>query len=188
MTLPIDFAPTPVTENHDPADAEDAFGDVATTTDANFAKINTFLRGDVAAVYASTQTTALTQPVTGRAFTAYPPEHWAPLSVQVPLRCSGLMIGVGARGLCDGGLAPGWLGVSFNVTGATSWVVNPAFRMLLVAGQWLSCGVSACIRGDELTPGGTVTITPTYYWESDNGSPGSGMQEYYGHLWALAFV
>ena len=189
MTLPIAFAPTPVAEGTDPADAEDSFGDVASVTDANFEKINLFHRTDVQVCAASTQTTGLTAPLTTRTWAPFPAEHWAPISLVLPGRCSGVMIGVGARCLHDA-TEPGWVGVSFLVSGATTWPMAGwhAYHSTLTNGQWMSGGVTATIAASEITPGGTLTITPYYYWESDNANPGSNVQEYFGHLWAIGFV
>ena len=187
MSLPIAFTDTPYASGPDPADAEVTYEEVAQATDTNFERINVYLRSSGYVLATSQQTTALTAPLATHAWTAFPSAHWAPISLVLPARCSGLMVGCGAR-LYEEPSQPGWLGLSFGVTGATSYTGGYGYHHLLCESQWYAGSVGDTILASELVGGGTVTITPYYYWESDNASPGAAAQLYNGQLWAIALT
>lgn len=183
MTLPIPFVTTPVADSAEPADAEDSFGSTATTTDANFEKINAFLRAEVYQVATSDQT-GEPETYTTNAWTAFTSDLWAPISVMLPTRCTGLMIGVGARMYHDDPESASRLYLSFAITGAVTYSLNEHYRCMLADKQWLSGSVVVTLTGSELTPGGTVIITPNYFLEATGADP--GVATAYGHLWAIA--
>lgn len=158
MTLPIVFTATPHDATTDNADAADAFGQVATTTAANFEKINAHL----VARRPSFGTTKLgvTPTLTADAVWHDFPSGWDPLILAVPAKPAHMLISIGAFVAFD--MVSTSIYVSFRVSGAGAYAHDVSYTAVggRVAGVCLSR--SAIIPASYLTPGTNVTVTPQY--------------------------
>lgn len=185
MTLPIPFTPTPHDGNASPADAFDSYGDVANTTTANFEKINQYFRAYLPVVAVTNQTATAVTYAAG-AWTDFPSASWPPLTIVMPMRPTGLVIGIGA--MVE--MRQDWfyLHVSCRLSGATTWPTgDESLRAVTKQGGMVGAGRITTIPGNYFTPGGTVTITPRYWVDSDGSVPASCINRG-GHLWAAALV
>jgi hypothetical protein len=162
MTLPIAFTATPHDLAGDNADAADAFGQVATTTDANFNKINAFMQAQIPLIGQSVMAGTFpggTVAVTN-AWTAFGGAVWPAVTLTPPVRCQGLLVGLGAfieQLSADGR----WVGVSWQITGGSSYDNNRPHKVMLIANGHIGVSRFNVIPASELT-GGSITLTPWY--------------------------
>lgn len=188
MSLPIAFTATPHDAGTDNADAEDAFGQVATVTDANFEKINAWWRGQVATFTRSNQIVQAPTEMTPGDYSAhdFTPATWPPASIVLPARANTLLVGVGANVDYHGD--SGTFGaVTMRISGGTSYVVSiDACRIIghSTSGEAMTCMVA--IPAAQLTPGGTVTLTPQYVYQSATVAARFRILD--GSIWAVALT
>lgn len=159
MTLPIAFTPTPADVGTDNADAEDAFTQVATVTNANFAKVNTYLRAQIPVFGQTVQTGTITTGTAGVWVTVG--ANWPALAITLPARVQSVMITIGAT--MDSWSALNFIGASFELTGATSIPSGRQDeRRILVQDGRIETSRTLTYPGSSFTGGGVLTVTPQY--------------------------
>lgn len=186
MTLPIAFTPTPTDTDLDPADIELADNPVTTTTDANFAKINTFLRAQKPKIGQTIQAAYLTGTLPVGVWTDFSGAMWPALTMTLPARPQALMVCIG--GFIECTISDGrWIAISWRITGGTTYpndVTELGKRAILHSYELIGTSRVNTIHLNNLTPNGVITITPCFYI---NGT-GSAIQVLGGSLQALALA
>ena len=190
MPSPIIFQPTPHDLDTDNADAEDAFGQVATVTDANFNAVRSYFNGRYPAA-ATANAWGNVGPLVSRVWTDFPPAAWGPVDVVIPKRPSFLLCMIGCMIHNIGRPNDEWLAASFRLsgTGLNNWVPPAVFApyRVLVDNGGIAASVLWPVPAANLVAGGTVTLTPQYYLNSTNTSTDNTRIEY-GQAALVCFV
>lgn len=186
MSSPIAFTPTPKDALNDNADAQDYWGQVATTTDANFEKINAWWRGNVPKVYRSLYNSSPASYALN-AYTDYPNANWAALTVPIPTAVSVVLIFCGASVNYTGPVGT-WFTTACRVSGATSFVIaSEATRVMAYGDNRQVHTPMTAIPAAQLTPGGNLVITPQYF-NATGSATALGSSVSAGHLSAIVLT
>ena len=189
MTLPV-YTPTPFETDGSNADAEEGFGAVATTTDANFAKVNTYMTTRQDPVFVRSYATGSFYNYSMPASTWFtiPAGSFPPLNIVIPTRPAGLLVTLGATMYHNVGDNYYFFAASFQLSGGTTAVVDHN-EVRLIAGRSTICSsVSFFAPPNTLTPGGTVTVTPIALHNGAAGNYGTEVQLAWGELHAVALL
>ena len=189
MTLPA-YTPTPFETDAGNADAEETFDGVADVTDANFAKVTTYTatRRDPL-FWRSYQLQSIANYNWPSGSFNIPPAYWAPIGAVIPTRPAGLLITIGAQLYHNTTDQAQFLQLSVVVSGATNVAIDAQACRIICARSTVISSVSWFIPGPNLTPGGTVTITPNAYFAGPPGNVyGNEVQIVWGELHAVALL
>jgi hypothetical protein len=189
VTLPIAFTPTPKDLGTDNADANEFFKAVGDSALVNFGKINTYLRAQVPVFGQSLLAGVFpggVPAVTG-AWTAFSGAKWPPVTLTLPARPHGVLVGSGAfleRLPADGS----WVGISWKATGPgiSGYDSENSAKVALVMHGHVASSRFNAIPANQLVGGQPITITP---WYMVNGTTdGTNLAILGGSLQAIALA
>lgn len=178
MTDPIAFTLTPHDAGTDNADAQDAFTQVATVTDANFEKINAYWRGMVPVIGRSVQVKS-PDPQTPNVWVDFKSDEFPYVRLTLPPTISVVQIifGINLQILGTNTPNPRWYTAeaTFRISGNTTY---PTAEVPPIWCQDSGVGVSRSltIPGTMFTPGGVITVAPCWKIQADvsSGPPYGG--------------
>jgi hypothetical protein len=187
MSNPISFVATPKDLTTDNADAYDAFNQQGAVTDANFERINTYLRGWKLITAKSTQVSE-PSPYLTNAWTDFTAGQWPRPTIVIPARMNCLMVVIsGVVEHFNPAHTDQYLHLAYRFSGANSVPDQPAYWLL--RGQWSQTMASrvSFFPGSQFTAGGTLTLIPRYYL-NPLGFTSVGHTIYSGNIFAIALV
>jgi hypothetical protein len=179
MTGPIVFLPTPVAPTTQTADGELSWSAVASTTDQNFERINSYARDG------KPWPQAWTTKLTGTPFLPPTQSNWTQfgasfpaLTIPVPQNCQGMWVIVSAQGETTHqshnqlAVAVEMSGAGFTAASSTDWFA--------VGGSGLTFGASRIelTPASVLVPGQNAVFTPVYQQVSSGQAPIGARIEY----------
>ena len=170
MTGPIAFTSTPFPLLPDVCDGVDAFSDTATTTDANFAKVNTYFggRGSASTFMQAPMNYGNTN-LNGTGEMVYSAAQWPALTFTVPTGCLGVLLALHV-GITANDSTNTLVSVYPQITGAGLRVPIDARMLEVMATGAFFCGTrTLLITGVDLVVGGQVSLRPVLTWTGATG-------------------
>jgi hypothetical protein len=161
MSGPIVFDPTPAPAQSDACDGFDAFHDIASTVDANFAQLNGYFRSVPRVAYFSASQASDINAINGTQ-SSWEPLTWAwpACSFYVPDPCAAILVVMTVL-LTAYSSSLVFLNAAISGDGISSSTPDPWMEARNLT-FWGSN--HALYHGGEVNPGGQVTITPQGQW------------------------